>query len=110
MPNILVIKLEANFLMTSFKVNQDYSGATASCTELIARKAPAKSLLACALCDSDEWTSLIEAGTKAFVPGEGGASDFDLKQKSAITTETIILPDGVAIEDIDASDYVVCYV
>lgn len=108
MPNVLIIKVANNHFMSHFKVSQDYSGAQARCDDLMARHHGGAPCVGMALCDTALMGSAQDSG-KHFDAGPAAGSDFDVMQKSAVTTETIIPPDGVLVGDIGDSDWVVCY-
>ena len=105
MPNVLIIKVAADHFMSHFKFNQDYSGAQAKCDAIMARDHGGATPVGMALCE----VSAMEASGKVFDAGPGAGCELDLIQKSAITTETVILPEGLTLGDIDAADYVVVY-
>ena len=109
MPNVLIIKVANDHFMSHFKFNQDYSGAQAKCDALMDRDHGGAAPVGMALCDVSVMTAAQESG-KFFDAGPAAGSDFDLIQKSAITTETPILPEGLTLGDIDDADYVVVYV
>jgi len=108
MPNVLIIKVADGHFMSSYKVSQDYSGAQAKCDDLMARHNGGNPCVGMALCDAALMSAAQESG-KHFDAGPASGSDFDLIQKSAITTETAILPEGMTLDDIDDADYVVVY-
>ena len=103
MGDILVVKTSTGKKMTNFRLDDDYVGAATIAADLVGAHYPAESLDSYALCDAVLWESYYtpEGATEV-------AEGFDIMAKSAVTTETIIAPDGVALQDIDAGDSVVC--
>lgn len=109
MPNILIIKIVEDNLMTYYKVNQDYSNLAAFVAALVEEKYPGQVADLYALCDSDVLKTAVDI-PKTWAVGPVGGSDFRVMLKSAVTTETIIPPNGMTVGDLLDTDPVVCYV
>jgi hypothetical protein len=112
MPNQLIIKIESDYFMTSFKVDQDYSNPWMQDTidELMDEFNEGSPPAAIAIVDAAVMGAAREDLGKIFITGAAGGSDFDIIQKSALTTETAIPPEGLTLGDLADEDYVVCYV
>ena len=110
MTNTLFIKLASNHIVSVYRVNQDYSDpwlqskVDAYADEFIGGAPP----VGVALAQREGFIAAEDTG-KTFVPGPGGSGDFDVIQKSAITTETAIPPEGLTLGDLADDDYVVVY-
>ncbi|GAG24281.1 unnamed protein product [marine sediment metagenome] len=111
MPNTLFIKLVADHIVSVYRVSQDYSDpwlqnkVDAYADEFIGGASPVGFALA-----HCETMAAAEATGKEYIPGPAGGGDFDVIQKSAITTETAIPPEGMTLDSLADDDYVVCYV
>ena len=106
--DILIIKVSDDSLLTHFRMDQNYSEVDSMVTALILRHHPGKTAAAYALADADTFQGQIDLG-KTLGNTVGVDSDFNVQQKSAVTTETIIPPEGIAEVDLLGTDDVVCY-
>ena len=114
MPNILVIKIANDHLMTHFKYNGDYSDLATRVATIMADYHGSATEEGYALCDSDALQAAVDLpkGWRTGVddPLNPIPCDFRLMLKSAVTTETIIPPMGMTIAELLSTDLVVCYV
>ena len=114
MPNILIIKVADDHLMTHFKVNGDYSELADRVTMLMDLYHPGEVADAYALCCSDKLRTAVALPkgwrTGPDDPGNPIPCDFRVMLKSAVTTETILPPMGMTVEDLLDTDPVVCHV
>jgi len=111
MPNTLIIKVANDYFMTSYKVSQDYSDPWMQdkIDSLMDEFNGGTPPLAIALVDTEVMGAAQTDLNKVFAAGPAGGSDFNVIQKSSITTETAIPPEGLTLGDIADSDYVVVY-
>jgi len=111
--DILIIKVSTGEVMTHFRTNQNYSEVASMVTACVLRHYPGKSATSYALCDAEEFQLKIDEGKDLDVGNPAGAplpgGDFDVRQKSAVTTQTIIPPNGMVEGDLLPTDDVVCY-
>lgn len=108
--NILMIKVSNGKLMSHFRPDQNYSNVSDMVTACILQYHTGESADAYAICDAIE-LQLQVSGGKSLIVGEAtGGGDFDVMQKSAVTTEVIIPPSEMIEADLQPTDDVVCYV
>ena len=101
MGDILIIKMNDGKFMTHCRLDSTYGDKAALAASLVAEHHPAKAVDAYAVCECEKYE-------RHYVAHEDICNGIDIMAKSAVTTETIITPDGVALQDIDDADAVVC--
>lgn len=109
MPNILVIKVTDDHLMTHFKANGDYSNLGAKVAEMMEEHHSGEVADAYALCDASLLQTAV-ALPKSWATGPVGGSDFRVMLKREVTTETILPPMGLTVGELIDSNPVVCHV
>ncbi len=107
--DILMIKVSDGKLITHFKFSQDYSSIADMVTAVLLRFHPGKTADAYALCDAVELQDQVDGGKTLTVGDVGGGGDFDVMLKSAVTSETIIPPDGILVSALLDGDDVRCH-
>ena len=98
--NNIFIKLDTGAMMGHHRVDQDYSGAEALVESLVSTLHPDVT--------SHEWAIADTVAVKAHCVATGySTGDFDISQKSVVPgTDTIFLPGGVDIGDVQDTDLV----
>lgn len=114
MPNILIIKVADDHLMTHYKTSGDYSNLAARVATIMADNHGGAADEGYALCCAVKLRNAFDL-PKGWRTGPDDPlnpipCDFRVMPKSAVTTETIIPPMDLTVDDLDPTDPVVCYV
>lgn len=110
MPNTCFIKVSGGRILTQWRTDQNYEDFDQTALDILAYSnethGESRTMVAHACGDSDLLKAAFDAGAEFC---DGPDCDFDVILKSAVTTETIVPPEGVIVDDIPDADYVVCH-
>jgi len=111
MSNICLIKVSGDRILSQWRNDQDYDNFDQAALDILADSnevhGDSRTMEGYACADTNILKVAVDGGALLC---DGPACDFDVKPKSAVTSETIIPPFGVEVEDIPDADFVVCYV